>query len=185
MNLYCDHENAKQGFHPPARLQTANGDIPIQNKQEGLHNFDNRRQTPPTDPGSSTSQDVRCMDGVTESHHDESMPFQMDDREEQGQWPPHTNAITYEMGSFDDEVSHKASTSAVITRAMRGNVEAEKNIKDQEEYSSNEGPNLLDLDRVARVARRAIRELEKENVILQDRERLNVIHDSKGCEMKA
>ena len=39
------------------------------------------------------------------------------------------------------------------------------------------------MDRVARVARRATRELERENVILHDRERPNVIHDVEDNEM--
>ena len=53
----------------------------------------------------------------------------------------------------------------------------------QDEYSSDEAPNLSILDRVAKVARRATRELERENVILHDRERSNIIHDSEGSEM--
>ena len=122
------------------------------------------------------------MDGVVESHHDESFPFQTGVGEEQGQWPPQTNVITYELMSLDDEITHEAPALAVTTRAMRGNVQAEKDVKGQDEYSLDEGHNLLDLDRVARVARRATRELEKENVILQDMERPNVIHDLKGSE---
>ena len=35
-NLYYDHENARQSFHSPARLQTANGYNPIQNRP-GVH----------------------------------------------------------------------------------------------------------------------------------------------------
>ena len=60
----------------------------------------------------------------------------------------------------------------------------EVGVEGQEECSSEEGPNLSELDRVARVARRATRELEKENVILHDRERSNVIHDLEGSEME-
>ena len=103
--------------------------------------------------------------------------------EEQGQWPPHTNTITYELKSLDDEVTYKAPALVVTTRAMRGNVQAEKDIEGQEEYSSDEGPNLSDLDRITRVARKATRELKKENVILQDKKRPNVIHNLEGSEM--
>ena len=71
----------------------------------------------------------------------------------------------------------------VTTRAMRGNIKADKDVKGQEEYSSDEGPNLSYLDRVAKVARRANKELEKENAILQDGERPNVINDLEGNEM--
>ena len=76
-NLYYNHENARQTFHLPAGLQTANGYIPIQGRQGGPQNFDNKRQAPSTDPGSSNSQNVRFMDGVVESHHDDTFPLQM------------------------------------------------------------------------------------------------------------
>ena len=182
-NLYYDHGNARQTFHPPAGLQTANDYIPIQGRQGGSQNFDNRRQVPLTDPGPSNSQNVRFLNGVVESHHDDVLPLQMEMGEEQGQWPPHTNVITYELKSLGDEVTDEASALAVITRARRGKTPLEVGIEGQEEYSSDEVPNLSELDRVARVARRATRELEKENVILHDRERPNVIHDLEGSEM--
>ena len=51
--------------------------IPIQGREGGPQNFDNRRQTPLTDPGPSNSQDVRFMDDVVESHHDDTLPLQM------------------------------------------------------------------------------------------------------------
>ena len=95
-NLYYDHDNARQTFHPPAELQMANGYIPIKSRQGGPQNFDNRRQTPHTDPGPFNFQDVKFMDGVVESHHDDALLLQMKIEEEQGQWPLHTNAITYE-----------------------------------------------------------------------------------------
>ena len=84
-NLYYDHRNARQTFHPPAGLQTANGYLPIQNRQRGPPNFNNKRQAPSTDPGPSNFQDVRFMDGVVESHHDDTLPFQMGIGEELGQ----------------------------------------------------------------------------------------------------
>ena len=59
----------------------------------------------------------------------------------------------------------------------------EVGIEDQGEYSSDEAPYLSELDRVARVARRATRELERENVILHHKERSNIIHDLEGSEM--
>ena len=183
-NLYYDHGNARQTFHPPTELPTTNGYIPIQNRQGGPQHFDNRGQAPSTDPDPSNSQNVRFMDGITEPHHDESIPFQMSVGDEQGQWPPHTNVITYELRSLDDEVLHEAPALAVTTRAMRGKTPLEVGVEGQEEGSSEEGPNLSELDRVARVARRATRESEKENVILHDREGPNVIHDLEGSEME-
>ena len=93
-NLYYNHGNATQTSHPPTGLQTANGYIPIQGRQGGPPNFDNRRKPPPTDPGPSKSQDVRFMDGVVELHHDNTLHLQVEIGGEQGQWPPHTNAIT-------------------------------------------------------------------------------------------
>ena len=102
---------------------------------------------------------------------------------EQGQWPSQTNAITYELKSLGDEVTHQAPALAVSTSAMRRKTPLEVGIEGQEEYSSDEGPNLSEFDKVARVARRATMELEKENVILHDRERPNVIHDLEGSEM--
>ena len=118
-NLYYDHGNARQTFHPPTGLQTVNGYILIQNRQGGSQNFDKRRQTPPTDPGSFNSQDVMFMDGVVDSYHDDIFPLQMGIGEEQSQWPPHTNAITYELRSLDGAVTHEAPALAVTTRAMR------------------------------------------------------------------
>ena len=66
---------------------------------------------------------------------------------------------------------------------MKGKAPLEEGVEGQEKYFSDEGPNFSELDRIARVARRTTRELEKENVILQDRERPNVIHDLEGSEM--
>ena len=113
--MYYDHGNARQIFHPSARLQTKNGYILIQNRQRGSQNFDNKRQTPPTGPDPSNYQDVKFVDGVVESHHDETFPLQMGIGEEQGQWPLHNNVITYELKSLDYEVIHEASALAVIT----------------------------------------------------------------------
>lgn len=128
-NLYYDHGNARQTFHPPTGLQTANGYIPIQNRPGGPQQFDNRRPAPPINPGPSNSQDVRFVDGVTEPHQDESIAYQMGVGEEQGQWSPHTNVITYELRSLNGEVTHEAPALAVTTRAMRGNVQAEKDVE--------------------------------------------------------
>ena len=81
-NFYYDHGNMIQTFHPPAGLQTANGYILIQSRQGGPPNFDNRQQAPPTNPSPSNSQDVRFMNGVVESHYDDTLPLQMEIREE-------------------------------------------------------------------------------------------------------
>jgi hypothetical protein len=133
--------------------------ILIQNRPGGAQQFHNRRQAPPNDPGPSNSQDVRFIDGVTEPHYDESIPFQLGDKGEQVQWPPHTNVITYELRSLHEGVIQKgvihegviqeALALAVTTRAMTGNSQAEKDVEGHKEYSSDEGPNLSDLDKVA------------------------------------
>ena len=118
-----------------------------------------------------------------ESHHEDTLPLQMKIEEEQDQWPPHTNAITYELKILGDGVTNEAPALAVTTRARKWKAPLEVDVEGQEEYSSDEAPNLSELDRVARVARRAIRELERKNVILHDRERPNIIHDLEGSEM--
>jgi hypothetical protein len=51
--------------------------------------------------------------------------------DKQGQWPPHTNAITYELRSLDDGVTYEAPALAVTTRAMKGNIQAEKDVEGQ------------------------------------------------------
>ena len=135
------------------------------------------------DPGLSNSLDVRFMDGVVESHHDDTVSLQIEFEEEQGQWPPHTNAIIYKLKGLRDEVIHNAPALAVTTRARRIKASLEIGIEGQKEYSSDEAPNLSKYDRVARVARRATRELERENVIFYDKERPNIIHDLEDSEM--
>ena len=87
------------------------------------------------------------------------------------------------MKNLGDEVTHEAPALAVTTRARTWKAPLDVGVEGQEEYSSNEAPNLFKLDRVARIARKATRELERENVILRDRERPNVIHNLEGSEM--
>ena len=182
-NLYYDHGNARQTFHPPAGLQTSNGYISIQNRPVDPQPPGNRRQTPPNDPGPSNSQGVRFMDGTVETHTDESFVFQVPSGEEHNQWPPNTNVITYELRRLDDGTTCEAPALAVTTRASGGNLQEDKDVEEQEEYSSDEAPHLSDLDSVARTARRATKALEVEIEILQNRERPNVIHDLEGSEM--
>ena len=131
-NLYYDHGNARQTFHPPAGLQTTNGYIYIQGRQGSPQNHVNRRQAPPMDPGPSNSQDVRFMDGVVDANCDDMLHFPMGIGEEQSLWPPHTNAITYELRSLEGEVIHEAPALAVTTRARRGDALLEVGIGDQE-----------------------------------------------------
>jgi hypothetical protein len=50
-----------------------------------------------------------------------SFPFQFAIGNEPNQWTPLTNAITYELRSLDDGITHEAPALAVTTRAMRGN----------------------------------------------------------------
>jgi hypothetical protein len=64
------------------------------------------------------------MDGVTDPHHEKFSLPHVAFGEEQSQWPPHTNAITYELRNLDDGATHEAPTLAVIPRAIRGNIQA-------------------------------------------------------------
>ena len=93
-----------------------------------------------------------------ESHYEDALPLQMEIEVEQCQWPPHTNAITYELKSLRDEVIQQEPASMVTTRARKEKAPMELGIEGQDEYSSDEAPNLSKLDRIARVARRATRE---------------------------
>ena len=65
-NLHYDHGNARQTFHPPIGLQTANDYIPIQGRSVGPQPHDTRRTYPPNDLGPSNSQDGRFMDVPTD-----------------------------------------------------------------------------------------------------------------------
>ena len=119
----------------------------------------------------------------TDPHPDEVTLLQVAHGEEQNQWPPNANLITYELRGFDEEFKPQAPTLAVTTRAMRGNLQAEREVEGQEEFSLNEAPNLSDLERIARTARRTAKALKRENEILQDRERPPSVHKGKASEM--
>lgn len=106
------------------------------------------------------------MNGTINPHPDESFRLQVTFGEEQNQWPPNANAITYELRSLDDGATHEAPALAITTRAMRGNIQAEKDVEGQEEYFSDEAPRLTDLERVIRTTRRTTKVLERENNIL-------------------
>ena len=60
-----------------------------------------------------------------DAHCDDMLPLPMGIGEEQSQWPPHTNTITYELRSINDEVVHEALALVVTTRAMRENTPLE------------------------------------------------------------
>ena len=107
----------------------------------------------------------------------------MPPEEEENQWPPNANVITFELRRLDYGTICKAPALIVTTRAMRGNLQTKKDVEEQEEYSSDEAPHLSDLERIARTARIATKALEVENEILQDRERPNIVHNLEGSEM--
>ena len=92
---------------------------------------DNRRHVPPNDPGPSNFQDVRFMDGTAETHPDEFFVPQWPPEEEQNQWPPNANMITYELRRLDDGTTCETPALAITTRAMRGNLQAEKDVEGQ------------------------------------------------------
>ena len=112
-NLYYDHGNARQDFHPTSGLQTANGNILVQRGQV-TH--------PPKKMGPSTYQDVRFMDNSTIPVALGVSPTQVAPTYGQCQWPLHANSITYELKSLEGEVVHEAPALAVTTKAMRGNM---------------------------------------------------------------
>ena len=132
----------------------------------GPQPHDNRTQVPPNEPGPSNSQDVKFMDATVDTHPDESFFPQPPPGKEQNQWPPNANVITYELRSLDERTTREAPALAVTTRAMRGDLQAKKEMEVQEEYSSDEAPNLSDLEIVVRTTRRTAKVLEKENEIL-------------------
>lgn len=106
------------------------------------------------------------MDVPTDSHQDESFLHQLAHGEKHNQWPPNANVITYELRGLDEEARQQAPTLATTTRAMQGNLQAEKEMDGQGEYSSYEAPNLSDLERVTKTTRRTAKALERENEIL-------------------
>lgn len=73
------------------------------------------------------------MDVPTDSHHDESFLLQLAHGEKQNQWPSNANVITYELRGLDEGAKQEAPALAVTTRAMRGNLQAEKQMEGQEE----------------------------------------------------
>lgn len=81
----------------------------------------------------------------------------MASRGEHKQWPLNANAVIYELRSLNDEATHEAPSLAFTTRAMRGNIQSEKDVEGHEEYFSDEGPHLSDLERVARQLRGPLR----------------------------
>ena len=83
-NLYYDHGNARQTFHPPVGLQTTNGYIPVQNRQVAQPTTDPRRPASPTDQGPSNSHDVRFMDSSTIPFASEVLPTHVAYTEGQG-----------------------------------------------------------------------------------------------------
>ena len=151
-NLYYDHKNARQTFHPRVGLQKANGYIPIQGRLVGPQPHNNKRQGLPNDSGPSNSQDVRFIDVPTDLHPDEYFLLQLAPGEEDNQWPPNANVITHEFRGLDERASQEAHALAVTTGAMRGNLQAEGELEGQEEYTSEEAPHLSELERVARTA---------------------------------
>jgi hypothetical protein len=97
------------------------------------------------------------MDDVLEATCDDMLPLPMRIGEEQNQWPPHTNAITYELRKGKGVVEETPAL-AVTTRARRGDAPLEVGIGEQGNYSSDEELNLSELERVAK---RATKDVER------------------------
>ena len=68
---------------------------------------------------------------------------------------------------------------------MRDNTLVENELEAEDEYSSYdvEPPHFPNLEKVANAARQTTKALARENEILDDMERLNVIHDLDGSDM--
>ena len=62
-------------------------------------------------------------------------------------------------------------------------LQAQKEMEGHEEGSSDEAPHFPDLEGMARMARRTTEALERENVIIPDKERSPSVHEGEGSEM--
>ena len=142
----------RANLHPPAGLQTAIGYIHVQRGQVAQ---------PPKDSGSSISQDVRIMDSSTIPVALEVPPTQVAFINGQGRWPPQANSITYELRSLEREVVHEAPALAMTTRIMRSNMSVEVDAEEEEIFFWGDVPYFLDLENVAREARKATKALER------------------------
>ena len=105
--------------------------------------------------------------------------------EGQNQWPPHANAITYELRGVYEGTTHEEHALAVSTKAMRGSAPAEDELEGHENYSSDdvEPPHFPDLKKVANATRHVTKALAKDNEILDDMGGPNVIHDLDDSDM--
>ena len=89
----------------------------------------------------------------------------------------------YELKSLKEKIVHKAPALAVTTRAMRGNAPLEVKEEEEEEEEMGKIPYFSDLENITREARKATKALERENKIVHERERSNVIHDLEGIDI--
>lgn len=101
----------------------------------------------------------------TDSHPNDSFLLQLEPGQEENQWPPDANVITHKLRGVE-RASQEAPALALITKAMRGNLQAEREMKGQKEYSSDEALHLFELERVARTARRTAKALERKKNVL-------------------
>ena len=128
--------------------------------------------------GASTSQDVRFIDTST------ILVILEVSTNGQSQCPPHANSISYELKGLKEEVVHEAPALAVTTKAMRGNAPLEVDEEEEEENSLEEISYFSDLENVIREARKATKALERENEIVHEMKRSNVIHNLDGSNIE-
>ena len=123
------------------------------------------------------------MDVPMDSHLDDYFFLQLAPRQEENHWPPTANVITYELRDVEGRASQEAPALAVTNKAMRGNLQAEGKMEGQEEFSLDEAPHHSELEKVARIAKKTTKALEREKNVLQVGAMAPMIHDLEASEM--
>ena len=150
-NIYYDHGNARETFHPPAGLQTAVGYIPINLRPTAPPANEGNVAGPSNVGRQPATQDVRFM-GTPEEYPGEEQCTYGPRPEviigsmhpEGNTWLPNVNVMTHELRN--PEVMHLAL--AVVARAMKGKQTVEEEGSEGEGSSLEEPPPLSDLGRV-------------------------------------
>ena len=164
-NLYYDHGNARQTFHPPAGLQTAAGYIPINPIPSAPPANEGNMAGPSNVGGQPSTQDVRFMgtpgeyQGEEQGNYGPRPDVIIGSMHPEGNtWPPNANVITHELRN--PEVVHPAL--AVVTRAMKDKQPVEEEGSEGEGSSFEDPPPLSDLGKVVRAAKRAAKDLKNQ-----------------------
>ena len=128
--------------------------------------------------GPSTSQDVRFTNAST-------IPTTLEvSTNGQGLYPSHANSISYALKGLKDKFMHEDPALAVTIRAMRGNAPLEVEGEEKKKNSLKEIHFYSDLENVPRKTRKTTKALERENEIVHEKERSNVVHDLDGSDVE-